>query len=264
MTFREKLKKEHPENIKPIYCGGCLDCPSDYGYEEHPNCNIANGDCTACWDRKIPGTDRKNNYMKDSLRIGLFSIGVVLMILGLLMTIFLFVNSVSAAEADHEVDIVAMSEEIQSCSLQAAVDKLLGQTPGDMIARMLARPDPKDVEMLALVIYQEVGGDMHCDECRRRVADVVLNRVADDRFPDNIYDVLVQPGQYGKLSWTGLVWASRANSIWEAPAVDRAYRIAEEVLMGKHSELYGAGYVWQAGFVQGKDNIYCCGHYFGR
>lgn len=121
-----------------------------------------------------------------------------------------------------------------------------------------------DIEMLALIIYQEVGGDMHCDECRRRVADVVLNRVADDRFPDNIYDVLVQPGQYGALSWTGLIWASRASSQWEAPAVERAYRIAEEVLNGQHSELYGNGYVWQAGFVQGSDNIYCCGHYFGR
>jgi hypothetical protein len=121
-----------------------------------------------------------------------------------------------------------------------------------------------DLELLACVIYQETGGDMHCDECRRRVADVVLNRVADDRFPDSIYDVLMQKGQYGRYYWTGIVWPERAKNPYEKYAVERAYRIAEEVLNGQHSDLYNNGYVWQAGFIQGKDNIYCCGHYFGR
>lgn len=37
--------------------------------------------------------------------------------------------------------------------------------------------DEHDVELLACVIYQEAGGDTCCDMCRRRVADVVLNRV---------------------------------------------------------------------------------------
>lgn len=121
-----------------------------------------------------------------------------------------------------------------------------------------------DLELLACVIYQETGGDMHCDECRRRVADVVLNRVADDRFPDSIYDVLMQKGQYGRYYWTGIVWPERAKNPYEKYAVERAYRIAEEVLNGQHSDLYDNGYVWQACFIQGKDNIYCCGHYFGR
>lgn len=121
-----------------------------------------------------------------------------------------------------------------------------------------------ELEMLAIVIYQEVGGDAACDECRYRVGDVVLNRVADPRFHNSIYEVLVQPGQYGRLSWTGVVWADRATNPGEAHAVARAYRVAEDLLRGNHSDLYGAGYVWQAGFVQGVDNIYCCGHYFGR
>lgn len=125
-------------------------------------------------------------------------------------------------------------------------------------------PPINDRERLACVIYQEVGGSMHCDDCRRRVADVVLNRVADPRFPNSIEGVLLQSGQYGRLSWTGIIWAGRATNPNEQYAVERAYRIADEILAGQHSELYGNGYVWQAGFIQGKDNIYCCGHYFGR
>lgn len=201
--------------------------------------------------------------MKRLLR-NLLIFGLILLAVYGWWSLIVWTVRVSAAEAEPRVDIVAMSETINSCSLEAEVDRLLGRTAADIMAEIKSRPDPEDIELLALVIYQEVGGDAHCDECRRRVADVVLNRVEDPRFPDDIRGVLLQPGQYGRLSWTGLVWASRAKSQWEADAVERAYRIAEEVLRGNHSDLYGNGYVWQAGFVQGRDNIWCCGHYFGR
>lgn len=121
-----------------------------------------------------------------------------------------------------------------------------------------------EVEMLACVIYQEAGGDAYCDTCRRRVADVVLNRVDSASFPNTIYEVLTQEGQYGRFHWTGIIWPERAKYESEAHAVERAYRIAQEVLNGQHSELYGNRYVWQAGFIQGYDNVYCCGHYFGK
>lgn len=124
--------------------------------------------------------------------------------------------------------------------------------------------NPYDVEMLACVIFQEAGWDRSCDDCRRRVADVVLNRVADDRFPNNIHDVLMQKNQYGRYYWTGIVWPDYASDPNEKADVERAYRIAREVLSGQHSDLYGKGYVWQATFKQGTDNIYCCGHYYGR
>ena len=126
--------------------------------------------------------------------------------------------------------------------------------------------DPQDLEMLACVIYQEAGADYCCDDCRRRVADVVLNRVEDDRFPDNIQDVLTQKRQYGRYYWTGVVWPERAKNDCEKHAVERAYRIAEEVLKGEHSELYGEGYIWQAEFKQGTGVVYCdqCKIYFGK
>lgn len=123
-----------------------------------------------------------------------------------------------------------------------------------------------DAELLACVIYQEAGSDKICDDCRRRVADVVLNRVASTAFPnqDTIYDVLMRQGQYGRFHWTGVKWPAHASYASELHAVERARRIAQEVLDGNHSELYEEGYVWQAEFKQGKDIIYCCGIYFGR
>ena len=108
--------------------------------------------------------------------------------------------------------------------------------------------DPEELEMLAIVIFQEAGGDECCDECRRRVADVVLNRVESPYayYPDDIYSVLTQKYQYGRLYWTGIVWPERASHASEQYAVERAYRIAEEVLLGKHSDVYGTGMCNQA------------------
>lgn len=122
----------------------------------------------------------------------------------------------------------------------------------------------EDLEMLACVIYQEAGGDACSDLCRFMVGDVVLNRVADSRFPDTIEEVLTQRGQYGTFSKTGVVWPARADNPGEAAAVERAYDTARRLLSGEHSELYDAGYIWQAEFIQGKDVIEVDGTYFGR
>lgn len=122
-----------------------------------------------------------------------------------------------------------------------------------------------ELSLLACIVFQEMGGDYGCDNCRRRIADTVLNRVASPYFPDTIYEVLTQGKlQYGFDSTTGVYWQERCKNPGEAHAVERAYRIAEEVLNGKHSDIYGKDYIWQAEFIQGVNNIYCCNTYFGQ
>ena len=121
-----------------------------------------------------------------------------------------------------------------------------------------------DLYCLAVLIYQEGGGDCVCDECRFRIGDVVLNRVADERFPNTIREVITQHRQYGLLYWTGVEWAERASNPAEQHAVQRSWDTAKALLEGEHSELYGNGYVFQAEFEQGNGSIYCCGHYFAK
>ena len=121
-----------------------------------------------------------------------------------------------------------------------------------------------DTERLACAIYSEAGGDECSDECRIDVGDVVLNRMEDGRFPDSIEEVLTAPRQYGRFSVTGVIWPERAKDPGEAHAVERAYRIAEQLLSGEHGELYQNGYVWQAEFEQGSDGFWLDGFFFGR
>lgn len=118
-----------------------------------------------------------------------------------------------------------------------------------------------ELEMMALVIYQEAGGDACSDETRLMVGQVVMNRVADSRFPNTIEEVLLQKSQYGRLHWTGLVWPERAAH--EPEAVERAYRCAEMVLNGE--KLLPDDVCFQAEFRQGSEVVAeSAGFYFCR
>ena len=134
----------------------------------------------------------------------------------------------------------------------------------DKVENQEALLNENDVEYLACVIYQEAGGDNVCDLCRRRVADVVLNRVNDARYTgSSIHDILIEPHQWGLFYKTGIVWPESAKLDSEANAVERARHIAEDVLLGHHSDLT-SDYIWCAEFPQGTDIIECCGIYFGK
>lgn len=112
----------------------------------------------------------------------------------------------------------------------------------------------EELNILAVIIYQEAGGDKCSDDTRRKVGSVFLNRVASSMFPDTFEEVATGKKQYGTLYLTGVKWPDRATQPVEAHAVERAYRIAEELLSG--GSILPAHVIWQAEFEQG-DGIYC-------
>ena len=112
----------------------------------------------------------------------------------------------------------------------------------------------EEVEILAIIIYQEAGGDGSSDDTRRKVGSVFLNRVNSPLFPNTFLEVALQRAQYGSLYWTGLKWPDRHVNPGEAHAVKRAYRIAEELLVT--GSILPPNVVFQAEFPQG-DGVYC-------
>ena len=140
----------------------------------------------------------------------------------------------------------------------------------ETVEKSLVHSDPEpdktytdeELEILALIVYQEAGEDRVSDDTRRLVAQVFLNRVNDSRFPDSFYEVATEERQYGRLYWTGIVWPDRASSQVEAHAVERAYKIAQEVLESDEP-VCPEGVIFQAEFVQGdiyaeQDGMYFC------
>ena len=111
-----------------------------------------------------------------------------------------------------------------------------------------------EVEILALVIYQEAGADYCSDDTRRKVGSVFLNRVKSSLFPNTFREVAIQKQQYGTLYWTGIKWPDRAVKEQEAHAVQRAYTVARELLA--NGSILPDNVIYQAEFPQG-DGIYC-------
>ena len=61
VTFRERLGRERPDLVSPVFYGGCCGCPQDYGYEPpragcpmeawHVPRDDMDRRCSICWGR---------------------------------------------------------------------------------------------------------------------------------------------------------------------------------------------------------------------
>ena len=96
----------------------------------------------------------------------------------------------------------------------------------------------EELEILALIIYQEAGADWCNDLTRLMVGTVVMNRIADPRFPDTMYDVATEERAYGSLSrrieimaGSGVV-ASNALQLAET-GVDALHFSAKKMIPGR-------------------------------
>lgn len=176
--------------------------------------------------------------------------------------------------ADAVVEPATMPTVTETTEVMTEPPEALEPTEPEPTAEQPTMPEPTvkevepdymadELEMLALVIYQEAGSDACSDATRLMVGTVVMNRVADKRFPDTLYGVLTQRAQYGRLHWTGLVWPERANNPGETHAVARAYECAERILLGER--VLPEDVIWQAEFTQGTEVVaYQDGMYFCR
>ena len=54
--------------------------------------------------------------------------------------------------------------------------------------------DPADIVLIGKVVQHEAGNQS--DLGKRLVCDTILNRVESEKFPNTVYDVINQPGQY--------------------------------------------------------------------
>ena len=121
-------------------------------------------------------------------------------------------------------------------------------------------PD-SDLEMMAIVIYREAGGDAYSNKTRIMVGNVVMNRVRSSQFPNTIRGVLTQRGQYAGMS-RGVTWPSMASNRWEKEAVRRAWACARRVQAGEN--YLPANVVYQSDYRNLGHGTYCIsgGMYF--
>lgn len=189
---------------------------------------------------------------------GMFLLSLIFVLSGTIM----FRNQVSELQREPEETTVCVQPSHDVCE---PVENIV-ETVEESLVHSDPAPDKtytdEELEILALIVYQEAGEDRVSDDTRRLVAQVFLNRVNDSRFPDSFYEVATAERQYGRLYWTGIVWPDRASSQVEAHAVERAYKIAQEVLESD-DPICPEDVIFQAEFVQGdiyaeQDGMYFC------
>lgn len=88
--------------------------------------------------------------------------------------------------------------------------------------------DADDLLWLSRIIYCEAGSESL--EGMIAVGNVVLNRVADPRFPDTIYDVIFQQGQFGPVSYGSIYCTPPAEAVVAAKLALEGYNVAENAL----------------------------------
>ena len=114
----------------------------------------------------------------------------------------------------------------------------------------LAQYSDEDIRILTTTVFHEAGHTT--EQLRQYVAQVVLNRVEDSRFPDTVKGVITQPGQYSTKYAT--VEAANAIQATDSKNGTYYYGICEDsvkaAMMGQvemHSNV-----LYQANFSQGK------------
>lgn len=97
-----------------------------------------------------------------------------------------------------------------------------------------------DVDLLAHLLYMECGSYWLPDDWLYKVGQVALNRVWSIHYPNTLYDVVYQPGQYDR-NW---LYATQQPT-------ERCYRIARDLLEGER--VIDLDVVFQAGGPQGSE-----------
>lgn len=114
----------------------------------------------------------------------------------------------------------------------------------------LAQYSDEDIRILTTTVFHEAGHTT--EQLRQYVAQVVLNRVEDSRFPDTVKGVITQPGQYSTKYAT--VEAANAIQATDSKNGTYYYGICEDsvkaAMMGQVE--MPSNVLFQANFSQGK------------
>ncbi len=112
----------------------------------------------------------------------------------------------------------------------------------------------EDVAALARIVYWEARGESK--EGQLAVANVVINRARDDRWPDTIQKVIAQKNQFTPY---------KSSRYFKVKVSEELYEIARRALTGEQA--VPDDYVYFSGGKQrryAKDFIKIGNHYFGR
>ena len=110
----------------------------------------------------------------------------------------------------------------------------------------------EDYELLAHLIFSEAGSDWCSDKLQLYTGSVVLNRVISKYYPNNIHDVIYQPGQYS------VVKSGAINKIPNQRAYDCARFLLENGSVLPSNVIFQSQHIQGDGIYEKVQNTYFC------
>lgn len=205
--------------------------------------------------RKIMHT-RKRNKRYDDLTFSALIVGTCVVLILLSLLIISAPGGRAGTETAPEIHdpVPDSTEETAASQLRSRIEVYQRARPPEIstqtvqIVQIPEAQAPRfytdeELQILANTVWHEA---RYCtDRHQQLVAAVVMNRVADVRFPDTVRDVVTQPGQYG----TGTYAANLPDLEAEDAEMQRCILNAREALEGRVK--CPADVVFQAEFRQG-------------
>lgn len=148
-------------------------------------------------------------------------------------------ETIAETEIIEETDVTEIEDVTETDVLELEMDALETE-----IIAVQPSYSEYELDLLARLMTAEMGAYWMPDEAQLYVGSVVLNRVNHESFPNTIYDVIYQAGQYGPVS---------NGTIYNSPD-ERAVKNARFLL--ENGSILPENVVFQAEFVQG-DGVYC-------
>lgn len=157
-----------------------------------------------------------------------------------------YIDSVCAEEyvearpgkVDEQVLIDMVYQNIYDSFGEVYTDSVIGE------AEIEYKPyTDEELELLAHLIFAEAGSNWCSDKMQQYTGSVVLNRIASPLFPNTMYDVIYQSGQYSVV---------RSGAINKEPN-ERAYEVAKYLLV--NGSVLPETVVFQSQHKQG-DGVY--------
>ena len=129
-----------------------------------------------------------------------------------------------------------------NCTLNYALEEFVEPIIGEPEIEYMPYTE-EELDLLARLIFSEAGSDWCSDKMQQYVGSVVLNRIQSAYFPNNMYDVIYQRGQYSVVN----------NGAINKTPNERAYEVAKYLLI--NGSVLPSNVIFQSQFIQG-DGIY--------
>lgn len=94
---------------------------------------------------------------------------------------------------EPEVEPIVTEEVVCSNDVRTSYESVIET---QVLERSFQATD-SEIDLIALVTMAEAEGESEYG--KRLVIDTILNRVDSEHFPDNVYDVIYQPGQFSSM-----------------------------------------------------------------